>query len=242
LHSEFSVVDGIVRIDEAVAKAVADNMPALALTDLSNLFGLVKFYQEARKKGLKPIIGCDVWISNESDRDKPGRVLLLCQSYPGYLLLCRLLSRAYRENQHRGRAEIRKSWLKRIDAGSGAEGLIALSGAGAGEIGQMLMQNDPDQAEQLAREWAGLFPGRFYIEVQRAGHSNAEALVQRSLMLASALRLPVVATHPVQFLNPEDYRAHEARVCIAEGYVLGDRRRPKNCSEEQYFKTQAEMA
>jgi DNA polymerase-3 subunit alpha len=242
LHSEFSVVDGIVRIDEAVAKAVADNMPALALTDLSNLFGLVKFYQEARKKGLKPIIGCDVWISNESDRDKPGRILLLCQSYPGYLLLCRLLSRAYRENQHRGRAEIRKSWLKRIDAGSGAEGLIALSGAGAGEIGQILMQNDPDQAEQLAREWAGLFPGRFYIEVQRAGHSNAEALVQRSLMLASALRLPVVATHPVQFLNPEDYRAHEARVCIAEGYVLGDRRRPKNCTEEQYFKTQAEMA
>ncbi|SDA16667.1 DNA polymerase III, alpha subunit [Nitrosospira sp. Nsp18] len=242
LHSEFSVVDGIVRIDEAVAKAVADDMPALALTDLSNLFGLVKFYQEARKKGIKPIIGCDVWISNESDRDKPGRILLLCQSYQGYLLLCRLLSRAYRENQHRGRAEVRKSWLERIDGGSGAEGLIALSGAGSGEIGLMLLQNDPDQAEQLAREWADLFPGRFYIEVQRAGHPNAEALVQRSLMLASALRLPVVATHPVQFLNPEDYRAHEARVCIAEGYVLGDRRRPKNCTEEQYFKTQAEMA
>ena len=103
LHSEYSVVDGIVRIDEAVAKAVADDMPALALTDLSNVFGLVKFYQAARDKGIKPIIGCDAWISNEADRDKPSRVLLLCQSYPGYLLLCRLLSRAYRENQHRGR-------------------------------------------------------------------------------------------------------------------------------------------
>src|SRR5687768_9274847 len=118
LHSEYSVVDGIVRVDEAIGKAVADGMPALALTDLSNLFGLIKFYQEARGKGIKPIIGCDVWISNETDRDKPTRVLLLCQSYSGYLLLCRLLSRAYRENQHRGRAEIRKSWLKKSESGT----------------------------------------------------------------------------------------------------------------------------
>lgn len=239
LHSEYSIVDGIVRVDEAVAKAVADGMPALALTDLSNLFGLVKFYQEAREKGIKPIIGCDVWISNETDRDKPARILLLCQSYPGYLLLCRLLSRAYRENQYRGRAEIRKAWLK--ERGVGTEGLIALSGANLGDVGVALIQNDLTQANILAQEWGNLFPGRFYIEVQRAGHANTEALVQRALVLASTLRLPVVATQPVQFLNPEDYRAHEARVCIAEGYVLGDRRRPKSCTEEQYFKTQVEM-
>ena len=119
LHSEYSVVDGIVRIDEAVAKAVADSMPALALTDLSNVFGLVKFYQAARENGIKPIIGCDAWISNEADRDKPSRILLLCQSYPGYLLLCRLLSRAYRENQHRGRAEIKKSWFSEDGGQSG---------------------------------------------------------------------------------------------------------------------------
>ena len=240
LHSEYSVVDGIVRIDEAVEKAAADAMPALALTDLSNLFGLVKFYQEARNKGIKPVVGCDVWISNENDRDKPGRILLLCQSYAGYLLLCRLLSRAFRENQHRGRAEIAKSWLKESEAGT--SGLIALSGAHLGDIGQALIQNDSIQASALAREWAALFPGRFYIEAQRAGHANAEFLLQRALMLASALQLPVVATQPVQFLNPEDYRAHEARVCIAEGYVLGDRRRPKHHTEEQYFKTQAQMA
>ncbi|WON75430.1 DNA polymerase III subunit alpha [Nitrosospira sp. Is2] len=240
MHSEYSVVDGIVRIDEAVAKAAAEGMPALALTDLSNLFGLVKFYQATRNNGIKPIVGCDVWISNETDRDKPSRILLLCQSHPGYLLLCRLLSRAYRENYHRGRAEIRKSWLRENNFGT--NGLIALSGANLGEIGLVLMQNDPAQADTLAREWASLFPGRFYIEVQRAGHPNTEAVVQRSLMLASALHLPVVATQPVQFLNPEDYRAHEARVCIAEGYVLGDRRRPKHCTEQQYFKSQAEMA
>ncbi len=240
MHSEYSIVDGIVRVDEAVAKAVADGMPALALTDLSNLFGLVKFYQEARSEGIKPIIGCDVWISNETDRGKPARLLLLCQSHSGYLLLCRLLSRAYRENQHRGRAEIRRCWLSEGEMGT--DGLIALSGANLGDIGLSLLQNDTTQADISAREWARLFAGRFYIEVQRAGHAGAESLVQRSLMLASALHLPVVATHPVQFLNPEDYRAHEARVCIAEGYVLGDRRRPKHCTEQQYLKSQAEMA
>ncbi|SEK98849.1 DNA polymerase III subunit alpha [Nitrosovibrio tenuis] len=240
LHSEYSIVDGIVRIDEAVAKAVADGMPALALTDLSNVFGLVKFYQTARDHGIKPIIGCDAWITNEDDRDKPSRILLLCQSNAGYLLLCRLLSRAYRENQYRGRAEIRKSWFGPGE--NGTEGLIALSGGNLGDIGQTLMQNGPAEAEALTREWMSLFPGRFYIEVQRAGHANAEILVQRSLALASVLRLPVVATQPIQFLNPEDYRAHEARVCIAEGYVLGDRRRPRHCTEEQYCKTQAEMA
>ncbi|WP_090372649.1 DNA polymerase III subunit alpha [Nitrosospira sp. Nl5] len=241
LHSEYSIVDGIVRIDEAVAKAVSDGMPALALTDLSNLFGLVKFYREARDNGIKPIVGCDVWISNEEDRDNPARILLLCQSYSGYLLLCRLLSRAYRENQRQGRAEIKKSWFHESEGGT-TRGLIALSGANFGDIGQMLMQNNPVQAEMLAREWTDLFPGRFYIEVQRVGHANAETLVQHSLLLASTLHLPVVATQAVQFLNPDDYRAHEARVCIAEGYVLGDRRRPKNCTEQQYFKTQAEMA
>lgn len=239
MHSEYSIVDGIVRIDDAVAKAASDSMPALSLTDLSNLFGMVKFYQEARAKGIKPIIGCDVWISNEDDRNKPARILLLCQSNPGYLLLCRLLSRAYRENQRQGRAEIKKAWF--AESGGGTTGLIALSGANLGDIGLMLMQNNLTQAEILAREWAGLFPDRFYIEVQRIGHPSTETLVQSSLMLASALRLPVVATQSVQFLNPDDYKAHEARVCIAEGYVLGDRRRPKHCTEEQYFKTQEEM-
>ena len=239
LHSEYSIVDGIVRIDAVVAQAVSEGMPALALTDLSNLFGMVKFYQAARDHGIKPIIGCDVWITNEADRDKPSRLLLLCQSHVGYLLLCRLLSRAYRENQHRGRPEIRKSWLNKTDSGS--DGLIALSGAHIGDIGLALAQNNPIQAEVLARDWAQLFPERFYIEVQRISSPNEETLVQRSLVLASSLQLPVVATQPVQFLSPDDYKAHEARVCIAEGYVLGDRRRPKNFTDQQYCKTQTEM-
>ncbi|PXW89950.1 DNA polymerase-3 subunit alpha [Nitrosomonas sp. Nm84] len=240
LHSEYSILDGTIRIPEVVAKAVADQMPALALTDLANLFGLVKFYQTANKNGIKPILGCDVWIANESDRNKPIRLLLLCQSHAGYLLLSRLLSRAYRENQHHGRAEIKPSWLQPAEWGS--QGLIALSGARLGDIGSAILQNNLQQAETQAQKWADLFPDRFYIEIQRDGHAHEAMLVQQSLVLAQKFDLPVVATQAVQYLNADEYRAHEARVCIAEGYILGDKRRPKSFTEQQYFKTQAEMA
>ncbi len=144
LHSEYSIVDGIARIDDAVAAAAADGMPALALTDLSNVFGMVKFYQAARGKGLKPVIGCDVWITNETDRDKPHRALFLCASRAGYLRLCDWLTRAYRSNQHRGRAEIRKEWLRE----SGTDGLIALSGAHLGDIGHALLADNAEQAKK----------------------------------------------------------------------------------------------
>ena len=247
LHSEYSIVDGIVRIDEAVEAAAADRMPALALTDLSNVFGLVKFYQEARGAGVKPVIGCDLWLENEADRDKPYRMLLLCQSRPGYLKLCDLLTRAYRANQYRGRPELKKGWLGE----SGTDGLIALSGAHHGDVGQALAADNSAQAQRLAREWHDLFPGRYYVELQRLGKGATtlgaatvpvETYVQRALGLASSLKLPVVATHPVQFVKRDDFRAHEARVCIAQGYTLSDQRRPKLHSPEQYFKTQAEMA
>ncbi len=238
LHSEYSVTDGIVRVDEAVAKAAADRMPALALTDVANVFGMVKFYKAARGAGIKPIIGADCWIQNDADRDKPSRLLLLCASRTGYRTLCELLSRAWLGNQHRARAEIVRDWL----AEHGTEGLIALSGAGAGDVGQALAAGNNALAERLAAGWAKLFPGRYYIELQRAGLPGGEALVAASTALAAGTGLPVVATHPVQFLEPGDFRAHEARVCIAEGYTLGDRRRPRNFTPEQYFRTQDEMA
>jgi DNA polymerase-3 subunit alpha len=238
LHSEYSIVDGIARLEGAVAAAKADSMPALALTDLSNVFGMVKFYQAARSEGLKPIIGCDVWISNEADRDKPFRALLLCTSTAGYLRLCDWLTRAYRNNQHRGRAEIHKDWLSE----TGTDGLIALSGAQHGDVGHALLADNLQQAQKLAQKWAQLFPQRFYIELQRAGNTHGEHYLKRAVRLASGMKLPVVATHPVQFLRREDFVAHEARVCIAEGYVLSDQRRPRHFTEEQYFKTQAEMA
>ena len=238
LHSEYSVTDGIVRIDDAVARAAADEMPALAITDAANFFGMVKFYKAARAAGIKPIVGADCWIQNEADREKPYRMVLLCASHAGYLRLSALLSQAWLKNQHRARAEIRRSWLQE----NGSQGLIALSGALSGDLGQALGAGNIPLAEQLAREWAELFPGRYYVELQRAGLPHSETLVAASVGLAAKLGLPVVATHPVQFLSADDFKAHEARVCIAQGYVLGDRRRPRPFTPEQYFKSQEEMS
>ncbi|MCE3000175.1 MAG: PHP domain-containing protein, partial [Betaproteobacteria bacterium] len=247
LHSEYSIVDGIVRIDDAVAAAQADGMPALALTDLSNVFGMVKFYKAARSKGIKPVIGCDLWLANEADRDNPFRALLLAQNHGGYLRLCELLTRAYRGNQYRGRAEVQREWFDEV----GSAGLIALSGAHHGDVGQALVAGHEQAARKLAESWARRFPGRYYLEVQRLGPQAmtsgaasvpVEAHVAQALQLAAKMGLPAVATHPVQFLKPDEFRAHEARVCISEGYVLSDQRRPRKFLAEQYFKTGAEMA
>ncbi|MDD2701902.1 MAG: DNA polymerase III subunit alpha [Sideroxydans sp.] len=237
LHSEYSIADGIVRIGEAVSAAQKDAQPALALTDLSNVFGLVKFYKKARGAGIKPVAGCDVFITNDEARDQPHRLLLLCQSHAGYLRLCELLTRAFLGNQYRGRPELRKEWLS-----EGTEGLIALSGFHMGEVGQALQNGNRNAARQAAREHAELFPDRFYMEIQRCGFPREEELIRASVALANELALPVVATHPVQFLSADDFKAHEARVCIAEGYVLNDTRRVKKFTAQQHFKTQAEMA
>jgi DNA polymerase-3 subunit alpha len=238
LHSEYSIADGLVRIDDLVKAAAADRQPALAVTDLSNLFGMVKFYKAARGKGVQPIVGCDVWISNDDDRDKPSRLLLLVKNHDGYLQLCELLARAWLSNQHRGRAEIRIDWLEALTPG----GLIALSGFTLGDIGAALDNGNDALAEKCARRWAKIFPGHFYVEVQRNGNLKLENLLRQSTQLAARLGLPVVATHPVQFLGKEEFTAHEARVCIADGEILANGRRVKRFTQEQYFKTQAEMA
>ncbi len=245
LHSEYSITDGLTRIDEVIAQAAADGQPALAITDLANLFGMVKFYTGARSKGIKPIVGCDVWIGSDDAADKndgPARLLLLVKNRSGYLRLCELLSAAYLAPRRHGRAEITRSQLAQGDN----SGLIALSGGPLGDIGQLLMAGKLDQADVRAQAWTQLFPGAYYIEVQRPsgrdGAAASEVLVAASVDLAARLALPLVATHPVQFLSRDDYKAHEARVCIADGYVLGDTRRPKRYSAEQYFRTRAEMA
>ena len=237
LHSEYSIVDGTVRIDQAVAAAIADAMPALALTDLGNAFGLVKFYKTARAAGVKPLWGCDVWLTHDTERDAPFRALLIAQTRAGYLRLGEWLTRAYRSNTHRGRAELRREWFD-----EGTEGLIALSGAREGDVGQQLLQGHRAGAAKAARDWAARFPGRYYVEVQRAGRADDDAFVAATVDLARELQLPIVATHPIQFLRASDFRAHEARVCISEGHVLADPRRPKRFTPEQYFKSQAEMA
>src|SRR5574343_511212 len=238
LHSEYSVTDGIVRVGDAIKRAVADGMPALALTDLANLFGLVKFYTGARGKGVKPIAGADVWIANADAPDAPYRLLLLVRNREGYRQLCELLTKAYVIEGRRDRAEIRREWFAEV----GCDGLIALSGAHLGDIGEALLNGNFDLAGERAQAWEAIFPGAFYLEVQRYGQPQQEVVVQQTADLAGETGIPLVATHPILFLNRDDFQAHEARVCIAEGYVLGDSRRPKIYTAEQYFKTQAEMA
>ncbi len=241
-HSEYSIVDGIVRIDDYISTASKDAMPAVALTDLSNLFGAIKFYKAAREKGIKPILGCELWLENSKNRDQAFRILLLVQTNAGYLKLCQLLSRAYLENQYRGRAEIKREWLDGQE-GQTTEGLILISGNAQSDIGAALQANNYEAAGTLANTWSSMFPNRFYIELQRTATDNAtqEALINNALNLASQYDLPVVATHPIQFILPDDYKAHEARTCIAEGYMLADKRRPKNFTDQQYFKSQAQM-
>ena len=246
LHSEFSVVDGTTRIDEVVDAAAADGQPALALTDLSNLFGAVKFYKAARGAGVKPVLGAEVFVQGLGPEAAPGasvqqqtlpRMLLLVQGRQGYLNLCELLARAWTRNVVRDQAALRWEWLQEL-----SEGLILLSGAHWGPVGQALLAGDEARAMDVAQQLAAAFPQRFYLELQRAGRADDERQVVGAVQLAARLKLPVVATHPVQFLAEDDYEAHEARVCISEGEILGNQRRVRKFTREQYFKSTAEMA
>jgi len=237
LHSEFSVVDGTNRIDDVVKAAAADGQPALAVTDLSNLFGAIKFYKAARGAGVKPVVGAELFVQGfGTDASAISRLLVLVQNRAGYLNLCELLARAWTRNVVRAQAVCTIEWLREL-----GEGLIVLSGAQAGPVGQALVQGDAARASQAALALASMFPHRFYLELQRAGRADDEVHVAAAVQLAANLNLPVVATHPVQFTTPEDYEAHEARVCIAEGEILGNQRRVRKFTQEQYFKSAAQM-
>ena len=238
LHTEFSVVDGTVRIDEVTAAAAADQQPALAISDLSNLFGTVKFYKAARGKGVKPLIAADVWVQvpGKDAAAPPARLLLLVQHHQGYLNLSELITRAWTRGVVRDQAIISLEWLREL-----SDGLIALSGAQRGAVGQALVQGDDARAEHCALHLADIFPQRFYIELQRAEQADDARHVPAAVQLAARLKLPVVATHPVQFLTYDDYEAHEARVCISEGEILGNTRRVRKFTRQQYFKSSAQM-
>ncbi|KAF1044005.1 DNA polymerase III subunit alpha [Xylophilus sp.] len=237
LHTEFSVVDGTNRIDDIVRTAAADGQPALAITDLSNLFGAIKFYKEARGQGVKPLIGAEIVLEGlGADPQVLSRVVVLVQNWQGYLSLSELLARAWTRNVVRNQAVCKLEWLRELN-----EGLILLAGAQAGPVGQALTRHDASGAADAALLLAGIFPHRFYLEIQRAGRPTDEPHVAACVQLAARLHLPVVATHPVQFTGQDDFEAHEARVCIAEGEILGNQRRVRRFTPEQYFKSAGEM-
>jgi DNA polymerase III subunit alpha len=237
LHTEFSIVDGTNRIDEIVKAAARDQQPALAISDLNNLFGAIKFYKEARSSGVKPIIGTEILVQGlGKDPAALSRLILLVQNKQGYLNLCELLARAWTRNVVKAQGACKLEWLREL-----GEGMIALAGAQAGAVGQALVQGDAQRATDAALELASVFPHRFYLELQRAGRPDDEAHVAAAVQLAARLNLPVVATHPVQFTREDDYEAHEARVCISEGEILANPRRTRKFTREQYFKSQAQM-
>ncbi len=252
LHTEYSLVDGIVRIKPLAKAAAAAEMPALAVTDQCNLFSMVKFYRAAIDKGIKPIIGVDLRIhsgpaaspygngrgsASESSSSPAGRLILLCQNDTGYRNLTRLVSRSYLEGQQRGTPCVHKDWLN-----GASEGLIALSGGHRGDVGQALLAGNRELAERLLEDWKGLFPGSFYLQLQRTGRTAEEDYLHAAVALALATATPVVATNDVRFLRQDDFEAHEARVCIHEGRTLADPRRPRDYSEQQYLRSATEMA
>ena len=220
-----------------VQAAADDQQPALAITDLSNLFGAIKFYKAAREKGVQPILGAEIFLEGlGADPLALSRVMVLVQSSQGYLNLSELLARAWTQNMVKTNAVVKLAWLQEL-----SEGLILLSGAQAGPVGQALVQGDTSRAAEIALQLASIFTHRFYLEIQRAGRPEDNAHVVAAVKLASRLSLPVVATHPIQFLTQDDYESHEARVCISEGEILGNQRRVRKFTRDQYFKSSAEM-
>ncbi|MBS0003308.1 MAG: DNA polymerase III subunit alpha [Thioalkalivibrio sp.] len=236
VHSEYSLVDGLVRLKPLVSRVTDAGMPAVALTDHCNLFGLVKFYKAALGAGVQPIVGADVLLRNTRPDGSLARLTLLAQNGEGYRHLTRLISRAWQEGQDKGVPRLDLEWLDGC-----TDGLIALSGTTDG-----IFAKGSGSPVTLTRElldpWLALFPERFYLELTRTGRPGEEAWIASALTAAEAFGLPVVATNDVRFLEASDFEAHEARVCIHDGVVLADPRRPRRYSDQQYLRSPEEMA
>jgi DNA polymerase-3 subunit alpha len=238
LHTEYSLVDGIVRVPDLMVAVAAAGMPAVALTDQSNLFAMVKFYKEAQAAGVKPLIGVDAWIREPGERAAPSRIVFLCQNLVGYRHLTQLVTRSYLEGQQRGPPMLERGWLNR----EVLEGLIVLSGGFEGDIGRSLARGRDDEAERCLERWQAFCGDRFYLEIQRTGRAGEQVCSDAALELAHARGVAAVATNDVRFLARAEFEAHEARVCIHDGAQLADASRVRRYSEEQYLKSPAEMA
>ncbi|TLY80150.1 MAG: DNA polymerase III subunit alpha [Gammaproteobacteria bacterium] len=238
LHTEYSLIDSVVRVPELVNAVAEAGMAAVAVTDQSNLFAMVKFYREALARGVKPIVGVDLTIREGGERQQASKIALLCQSQTGYGNVTRLVSRAYLEGQQRGVPMIDRSWLSPRDL----EGVVALSCAMEGDVGRALVNAREQDAERALDQWLALFPERFYIELQRLGRPDEESYIAAAVALAARRGVPVVATNDVRFLKSDDFESHEARVCIHDGALLTDSGRVRRYSHQQYLRAPQEMA
>jgi len=237
LHSEYSIIDSIVPISNLCEQVKSQGMKAVALTDVTNLFGMVKFYKACLEQGIKPIVGAEIWLENEEHPDEHFKLILLCQNMEGYWNLTRLISLAYQEGVRTNIPLTKKGWVAQH-----ANGLIALSGGKAGDIGNALVQNSIDKAADLLSEWMVIFPNRFYLEVQRTSRQDEQSYEKAVLKLAQDKCCPIVATNDVVFLAPDDFEAHNARVCIQEGTTLEQSASSKRYTRLQYLKSPVEMA
>jgi len=236
LHTEYSLVDSTIRIKQLMPAVEEGGMPAVAMTDQNNLFAMVKFYRAARAQGLKPIFGVDVLLEDEADETLLFHMILLCQNNTGYHNITKLISLAFMEGQKLGIPRVTRSWIAEH-----GEGVIALSGARDGDVGYSLLAGNHEQAKARLQEWQKIFPDRYYLELQRTGRENEDEYFHAAIKLAEETGTPVVATNDARFLTARDFEAHEARVCIHDGFTLDDNRRPKNYSEQQYLRSADEM-
>jgi len=233
VHTEFSLRDSIVRIGELVSASAQLEMPAVAVTDICNVYGLVKFYKAAQSKGVKPIFGADLQVRTG---DELSWVTALVMNDEGYRQLIALISRAYVEGQEQGLPIVQRAWLEQAQSG-----LIFLLGRGS-DVGQALLGSDPRHADTLLQRWLKHSAGRVYLELQRTQREGDELFVHAAVDLASRVSCPVVATNDVRFIRAEEFEAHEVRVCVSQSYTLDDPRRPRQYSREQYFKSAEAMA
>ncbi|HFG1615501.1 TPA: DNA polymerase III subunit alpha [Vibrio cholerae] len=236
IHSDFSMVDGLSKVPPLVKKVAAMGMPAMALTDFTNLCGLVKFYSTAHNCGVKPIIGADFTLQSEEFGDELTKLTLLAKNNVGYKNLTLLISKAYLRGHVQHQPVIDKAWLVEH-----AEGLIVLSGGKNGEVGRALLKGNQQQVERCIEFYQTHFADHFYLELIRTGRADEESYLHFALDVAAQYDLPVVATNEVVFITEESFEAHEIRVAIHDGYTLEDPRRPKNYSPKQYLRSEAEM-
>lgn len=236
VHSDYSMVDGLSKVPPLVKKVAELGMPAVALTDFTNLCGLVKFYNKAHGEGIKPIIGADFMMQSAEFGDELTRITVLSANNQGYKNLTLLISKAYLRGHVQHHPVIDKEWLAELN-----EGLIVLSGGKSGELGKALLKGNDELTQQCIDFYQQYFADRFYVELTRTGRVDEESYLHFALECASKSNLPVVATNEVVFLNAEQFDAHEIRVAIHDGFTLEDPRRPKNYSAQQYLRTEEEM-